>query len=66
MTNVSVHDFQREVSCSYCGDEYLVRDNGAVFRKKRLGKRKRPLDEQWTLTTLTPIRETTELRIFVG
>lgn len=48
MTNVSVHDSQREVSCIYGGDEYLVRDNGAVFRKKRPGKRKRPLDEQWT------------------
>lgn len=48
MTGVSVHDFQRAVSCSYCGDEYLVRDNGAVFRKKRPGKRKRPLDEVWT------------------
>ena len=48
MTNVSVHDFQREVSCNYGGDEYLVRDNGAVFRKKRPGKRRRPLDEQWT------------------
>ena len=48
MTNVSVHDFQREVSCIYGGDEYLVRDNGAVLRKKRPGKRRRPLDEQWT------------------
>ena len=37
MTNVSVSDFQRELSCIYGGVEYLVRDNGAVFRKKSLG-----------------------------
>lgn len=47
MTNASVNDFQQEVNCVYGGDEYLVRDNGAVLRKKRPGKRKRPLDEQW-------------------
>ena len=48
MTNVSANKFQQEVSCIHDGDDYLVRNNGAVFRKKRLGKRKRPLDEQWT------------------
>lgn len=48
MTHVSVNDFRREVRCCFGGDEYLVRDNGAVLRKKRPGKRKRPLDERWT------------------
>ena len=48
MNNVSVHEFDREASCKYGDGEYLVRDNGAVFRKKRPGERKRPLDEVWT------------------
>jgi len=48
MIKVSVHDFQQEVECVYGGEKYLVRDNGAVYRKRRPGKRKRPLDETWT------------------
>ena len=48
MTGVSVDDFQREVDCIYRGEKYSVRDNGAVLRKSRPGKRKRPLDEKWT------------------
>lgn len=49
MTNVSVHDFQREVSCVYGSENYSVRDNGAVLRHHRDGKRRRALDNQWTL-----------------
>ena len=45
---VSVHDFQQEVDCIYDGEKYSVRDNGAIFRKRRPGKRKRPLDAKWT------------------
>lgn len=45
---VSIDEFQVEVECAYRGNEYLVRDNGAVFRKSRPGKRKRPLDGKWT------------------
>ncbi len=48
MSKVSVHDYQQELNCVYRGENYLVRDNGAVFRKRRSGKRKRPLDETWT------------------
>lgn len=40
--------FQREAYCTYRGEEYCVRDNGAVLRRSRNGKRKRPLDESWT------------------
>ena len=40
--------FEREVACTYRGEEYCVRDNGAVFRRSREGKRMRPLDEAWT------------------
>ena len=48
MIAADVRDFQQEVDCVYDGDEYLVRDNGAVLRKYRPGKRKRPLDDRWT------------------
>ena len=48
MMKLSVHDFQRQVDCIYGEEKYSVRDNGAVFRKSRPGKRKRPLDEKWT------------------
>jgi hypothetical protein len=44
--------FERKVECTYRNEQYLVRDNGAVFRKKRPGKRKRPLDDVWTLGTV--------------
>ena len=43
-----VSSFQQEVECVYGGDKYRVRDNGAVLRKSRLGKRRRPLDDKWT------------------
>jgi HNH endonuclease len=40
--------YGRQVEVEYQGDTYLVRDNGAVCRKSRLGHRKRRLDEVWT------------------
>ena len=40
--------FQEEKSCDYKGEQYQVRDNGAVYRFRRPDKRKRPLDEVWT------------------
>ncbi|MFQ5549019.1 MAG: HNH endonuclease signature motif containing protein [Woeseia sp.] len=48
MTEVGVNDFQQEVECVYEGERYSVRDNGAVLRHSRAGKRKRALDNQWT------------------
>lgn len=45
---VDINDFNTEKSCSYKGEKYLVRDNGAVLRKQRVGKKKRKLDEEWT------------------
>jgi hypothetical protein len=48
MTFVDVNLFEREANCTYRGEEYSVRDNGAVLRRSRAGKRKRPLDEKWT------------------
>lgn len=44
--------FKREIEVEFQGETYLVRDNGAIYRRKRPTKRKRPLDEQWTFGTL--------------
>ena len=38
----------RELEAAYRGEVYRVRDNGAVCRQRRLGSRKRPLDDLWT------------------
>jgi hypothetical protein len=48
MTEISVHDFHREVDCIYDDERYSVRDNGAVLRHPRTAKRPRPTDNQWT------------------
>ena len=48
MTEISVNDCQHEVDCTYDDERYSVRDNGAVMRHPRAGKRPRPTDNQWT------------------
>lgn len=48
MTEISVHDCHHEVDCIYDEERYSVRDNGAVLRHPRAGKRPRPTDNQWT------------------
>lgn len=40
--------YDREITVTYKDEDYLVRDNGAVYRKCRPGKIKRKLDEVWT------------------
>jgi hypothetical protein len=40
--------FVLEKTCTYKGEKYYVRDNGAVFRCRKENRRKRPLDEEWT------------------
>ena len=52
MTNLAEFQaFESELSCAYRGENYCVRDNGAVLRRARTGKRSRPLDETWTFGT---------------
>lgn len=46
-----LHQFDREVVATYRGDTYRVRDNGAVYRLRRVQSRRRPLDEVWTFGT---------------
>jgi len=48
MKLVDLNIFDREVTCTYRGETYRVRDNGAVFRRRRDRARLRPLDEKWT------------------
>lgn len=48
MTSIDLEAFGRETQCIYRGEEYLVRDNGAVLRRRRARKRRRPLDDKWT------------------
>ena len=43
-----INDFTREVECIYKDERYAVRDNGAVFRYPRDGKRPRKYDNFWT------------------
>lgn len=43
-----INDFTREVECIYKDERYAVRDNGAVFRYPRDGKRPRRYDNFWT------------------
>ena len=43
-----IDDFTHEVECIYKDERYAVRDNGAVFRYPRDGKRPRKYDNFWT------------------
>lgn len=45
---VSVDDFLQIKDCFYKGEHYSVRDNGAVMRHARTGKRVRKDDNVWT------------------
>lgn len=47
MSGALIDRFGRQVCCSYRGEEYVVRDNGAVLRHKKAGARHRQLDEIW-------------------
>ncbi|EGF54248.1 HNH endonuclease [Bacteroides clarus YIT 12056] len=44
----NVNDYTREEECIYKDERYSVRDNGAVWRHPREGKKPRPTDCQWT------------------
>ena len=48
MTIIEVNSFSEEKQCTYNGELYSVRDNGAVLRHSRHGKRVRPNDNKWT------------------
>lgn len=45
---ISLDNFGIEKKCIYKDEHYTVRDNGAILRHSRKGKRKRKYDNQWT------------------
>jgi len=46
--------YVREVAVTYEGEDYLVRDNGAVLRRSRPNGRRRQLDGVWTFGRQEP------------
>lgn len=48
---VDINDYVQEKSCTYKGELYKVRDNGAIMRLTPQGKNKRKLDNEWTFGT---------------
>lgn len=46
--SIDINDFKRELECICKDEKYLVRDNGAVLRHSRDGKRMRKDDDQWS------------------
>lgn len=45
---VSIDEFDEMQICTYKGETYSVRDNGAIMRHQKEGKKKRPNDNVWT------------------
>ncbi|MBP3764705.1 MAG: HNH endonuclease, partial [Bacteroidaceae bacterium] len=44
-----IDQYNETRECDYKGEHYSVRDNGAVMRHARVGKRIRKYDNLWTL-----------------
>lgn len=45
---MNIEQFEKEVTCTYKNERYSVRDNGAILRHSREGKRIRKYDNIWT------------------
>lgn len=63
---VNVNHFEKECDCIYKGEQYSVRDNGAVLRHTPTNKRTRPTDNNWTfgkLNSKTGYLEVASVRI---
>lgn len=48
MSKLTIEAFEVERPVVYRGETYWVREGGAVYRIRKEGQRKRPLDEVWT------------------
>jgi hypothetical protein len=48
MIGARTYNYRVKKDCVYKGERYTARDNGAVYRHVRNGKKKRRLDERWT------------------
>ena len=49
MTTIDINDFTEEKTCTYKGEIYSVRDNGAIMRHSKVDGRMRKNDDVWTL-----------------
>ena len=49
MGKTMINDYHEVTECVYKDEHYSVRDNGAVMRHLREGKKARRYDEVWTL-----------------
>ena len=66
MISCNESDYCQETECIYKEEKYSVRDNGAVWRHCREGKRPRPADNQWTFgkpNTRTGYMEIASIRV---
>ena len=54
--------FDKEVECDYRDEHYSVRDNGAVKRHSKEGKKPRPLDDVWTFGSFDNQKGYTRIR----
>lgn len=45
---LEIDEYDEMRICSYRGETYSVRDNGAIMRHQQDGKKKRPNDNKWT------------------
>ena len=54
--------FDKEVECDYRDEHYSVRDNGAVKRHSKEGKKPRPLDDVWTFGSFDSQKGYTRIR----
>ena len=50
---VDINEYTRETTCEYKREVYSVRDNGAVMRHAREGKKARKLDNVLLLSAKT-------------
>ena len=48
MEEIDINNFSEERECKFKNEHYSVRDNGAICRHQRPGKKKRKLDNEWT------------------
>lgn len=49
---ITIFDEEREVE--YSGERYVVRDNGAIYRRNQYRRKARPLDNIWTFGRQAP------------
>lgn len=54
--------FEKEVECDYRDEHYSVRDNGAIKRHTKSGKKPRPLDDIWTFGSFDNQKGYTKIR----